>query len=77
VGVHAATLTLNTGVLQPLPQGEQAKELIVDYRKIWAEQAPINIDGTVVQRVESFKFFGVHITTELSWFKHTKTFVKA
>ena len=41
-----------------------------------AEQAPINIDGAVVKRVESFKSLGVHITNELSWSKHTKTVVK-
>ena len=29
------------------------KELIVDYRKRRAEQAPINIEGAVVERVES------------------------
>jgi hypothetical protein len=38
------------------------KELIVDYRKRRDEQAPINIDGTEVERVESFKFLGFHIT---------------
>jgi hypothetical protein len=52
------------------------KELIVDYRKRRAEQAPINIDGAVVEQVESFKFLGVHITNELSWSKHTKTVMK-
>ena len=50
----------------------KTKELIVDFRK----QAPINIDGTVVEWVESFKFFGVHINNKLSWSKHTKTVVK-
>jgi hypothetical protein len=54
----------------------KTKELIVDYRKMWAVQAPINIDGAVVERVESFKFLGVHITNELSWSKHTKTVIK-
>ena len=48
----------------------------MDYRKRQAEQAPINIDGAVVERVESFKFIGVHITNDLSWSKHTKTVVK-
>jgi hypothetical protein len=41
------------------------KELIVDYGKRRAEHAPIHIDGTVVDQVESFKFLGVHITEEL------------
>ena len=50
----------------------KTKELIVDYRKRPAEQAPINIDGAVVERVKSFKFFGVYITNELSWSKHTR-----
>ena len=54
----------------------KTKELIVDYRKRRAEQAPINIDGAVVERDESFKFLGVHITNELSWSKHTKTVMK-
>jgi hypothetical protein len=48
----------------------------VDYRKRWAKQAPINIDGPVVEQVESFQFLGVHITNELSWSKHTKTVLK-
>jgi hypothetical protein len=52
------------------------KELIVDYRKRQAEQAPSNIDWAVVELVESFKFLGVHITNELSWSKLTKTVVK-
>ena len=51
----------------------KTKDLIVDYRKRRAEQATININGAVVERVESFKFLGVHITNELSWSKHTKT----
>jgi hypothetical protein len=54
----------------------KTNELIVDYRKRRAEQAPINIDGAVVERVESFKFLGVNITNELSWSKHTKTVLK-
>jgi hypothetical protein len=38
-----------------------------------AEQAPVNIDGTEGERVESFKFLDVHITKKLSWSKHTMT----
>jgi hypothetical protein len=54
----------------------KTKEMIMDYEKRQAEQAPINIDGAVVERVERFKFLGVHITNELSWSKHTRTVVK-
>jgi hypothetical protein len=61
------------------------KELIVDYRKRRADYTPIHINGAVVERVENFKFLGVHITIKLlgvhitiklSSSKHTKTVVK-
>jgi hypothetical protein len=51
----------------------RTKELIMDYRTKRAEQAPIDIDGAVVEQVESFKFLGVHITNKLLRSKHTKT----
>ena len=51
-------------------------EIIVDYRKRRTEQAPILIEGAVVEQVESFKFLGVHITNKLEWSKHTKTVVE-
>ena len=44
----------------------KTKELLVDYRQSRSEQAPININGAVVEQVESFKFLGVHITNDLS-----------
>ena len=49
----------------------KTKEMIVDFRKQQREQPPIHIDGTVVERVESFKFLGVHITDKLKWSTHT------
>ena len=54
----------------------KTKELIVDNRKRRAEHAPIHIDRAVVERVESFKFLGVHITKDLSWSKHTNIVMK-
>ena len=54
----------------------KTKELIVDYRKRRAKQAPINNVRAVVEWVERFKFLGVHITNKLSWSKHTNTVVK-
>ena len=52
------------------------KELIVDFRKQQREHVPIHIDWTAVEKVESFKFLGVHITDELKWSTHTDSVVK-
>ena len=54
----------------------KTKQLIVENRKRKAKHALININGAVEERVESFKFLGVHITNKLSWSKHTNTVVK-
>jgi hypothetical protein len=54
----------------------KTKEVIVYYMKKRAVQAPINIDGAVVVRVESFKFLVFNIANELSLSRHTKTVVK-
>jgi hypothetical protein len=51
----------------------KTKELIVDFRKQQREHPPIHIDRTVVEKVESFKFLGVHITDKLKWSTHTNT----
>ncbi|XP_064846561.1 MAM domain-containing glycosylphosphatidylinositol anchor protein 2-like [Oncorhynchus masou masou] len=40
----------------PPPGGEG--EMIVDFRKQQREQPPIQIDGTIVEKVESFKYLG-------------------
>ena len=54
----------------------KTKEMIVDFRKQQREHPPIHIDGTVVERVVSFKFLGVHITDKLNWSTHTDSIVK-
>ncbi|XP_064875449.1 uncharacterized protein LOC135572170 [Oncorhynchus nerka] len=55
---------------------KKTKEMIVDFRKQQREHPPIHIDGTVVERVVSFKFLGVHITDQLNWSTHTDSIVK-
>ena len=50
--------------------------MIVDFRKQQREQLPIHIDRTIVEKVESFKFLGVHITDKLKWSTHTDSVVK-
>ena len=51
-------------------------KMIVDFRKQQKEHSPIHIDGTVVERVENFKFLGVHITNKQKWSTHTDSVVK-
>ena len=43
----------------------------MDFRKQQREHAPIHIDRTAVEKVESFKFLGVHITDNLKRSTHT------
>ncbi len=41
-----------------------------------AVHTPITIDKTPVERVNSFKFLGVHITEDLTWSAHTDAVLK-
>jgi hypothetical protein len=50
--------------------------MIVDFRKQQREHPPIHIEGTAVEKVERFKFLGVHITDALNWSTHTDSVVK-
>ena len=50
--------------------------MIVDFRKQQREHTPIHIEGTVVEKVESFKFLDVHITDKMKWSIHTDSVVK-
>jgi len=40
------------------PNTDKTKELVVDFRRQSREHAPITIDKTPVERVNSFKFLG-------------------
>ncbi|KAI5089395.1 gastrula zinc finger protein XlCGF28.1-like [Silurus meridionalis] len=53
----------------------KTKELIVEHEAGVVYQ-PLNISGTPVERVDSFRYLGVHITQDLSWICHTSTLVK-
>ena len=48
----------------------------MDYRRKRGEHTPIHSDRAFVDRIESFKFFGVHVTNDLKWSTHTRTVVK-
>ncbi len=55
---------------------DKTKELVVDLRRQSREHTPITIDKTPVERVNSFKFLGVHITEDLTWSTHTDAVLK-
>ena len=43
----------------------KTKEMNVDFRKQQREHPPIHIKGAAVEKVEGFKFLGIHITDKL------------
>ena len=53
----------------------KTKEIIVDFRKQQGEHPPIHIDGTAVEKVDSFKFLGIHITDKLKLSTHIDSMV--
>ncbi|KAF7706728.1 gastrula zinc finger protein XlCGF28.1-like, partial [Silurus meridionalis] len=55
----------------------KTKELIVDFQKSNSgRHLPVNINGTEVERVSSFKFLGVHISEDLSLQQNMSALVK-
>ena len=61
---------------QPLPQCEQDKGADCGLQEKEGQTRLHSHQWAGVERVESLKFLGVHITSKLSWSKHTKTVVK-
>ncbi|KAK3550131.1 hypothetical protein QTP86_021062 [Hemibagrus guttatus] len=55
----------------------KTKELIMDFStKQERNYQPLIINGTPVERVDSFRYLGVHITQDLSWSCHVNTLLK-
>ncbi len=52
---------------QSLSDVKKTKEIVVDFRKVHTQHAPLTINGATVERASSTKFLGVHITENLSW----------
>ncbi len=46
---------------------EKTKEIVVDFRRVHTQHAPLTINGATVERASSTKFLGVHITEDISW----------
>ncbi|KAK1786627.1 hypothetical protein P4O66_003063 [Electrophorus voltai] len=55
----------------------KTKDLIVDCsKKQERHYQPVRISGTTVERVDSFRYLGVHISQDLSWSRHTNFLAK-
>ena len=48
----------------------KTKEMVVDFRRKKTPTPPLFIDGVEVERVDSFKFLGIHISSDLTWGVH-------
>ncbi len=55
---------------------EKTKEIVVDFRRVHNQHAPLTINGATVERASSTKFLGVHITDDLSWTNNTAALAK-
>ncbi|KAK0137544.1 Serine protease inhibitor A3L [Merluccius polli] len=55
---------------------KKTKEVIIDFRKKRPTHTPLYIDGAAVETVETIKFLGVHISSDLSWTQHTSSLAK-
>lgn len=55
----------------------KTKKLIVHFRKKQqTETLPLLINGTCLERVNTFKFLGVHISDQLTWTFITTAIIK-
>ncbi|KAK1797761.1 hypothetical protein P4O66_008113 [Electrophorus voltai] len=55
----------------------KTEELIVDCtKKQERHYQSVRINGTMVERVDSFRYLGVHISQDLSWSRHTNSLAK-
>ncbi|KAK1803317.1 hypothetical protein P4O66_004107 [Electrophorus voltai] len=55
----------------------KTKELIMDCsKKQERHYQTVRISGTMVERVDSFRYLGVHISQDLSWSRHTNFLAK-
>ncbi len=55
---------------------EKTKEIVVNFRRVHTQHAPLTINGATVERASSTKFLGVHITEDLSWTNNTAALAK-
>ena len=54
----------------------KTKEMVVDYRKQQGNYTPLYISEQPVERVESFKYLGVHINNDFTWTVNIQSIIK-
>ena len=54
----------------------KTKEMILDFRKVQPDHAPLLIKNKTVETVDDFKFLGLIISNDLKWKKNTEKNVK-
>ncbi|KAK7884028.1 hypothetical protein WMY93_027151 [Mugilogobius chulae] len=55
---------------------DKTKEVVIDFRRNLPAPKPLTIKGTEVEQVDSYKFLGLQITSDLSWKQNTAATVK-
>ena len=54
----------------------KTKEIVVDFRKSKSVPSTLIVNNSEVEIVDSFKFLGIHITSNLSWSLHARYMCK-
>jgi hypothetical protein len=54
----------------------KTKEMVFDFRKNLNTKTPVNLDGSDVELVKSYKYLGVTIQDDLKWDSHIETQIK-
>ena len=54
----------------------KTKEMIIDFRRTKADPVPVELKGSDVERVQTYKYLGVVIDNTLSWSQNTDVIMK-
>ena len=46
------------------------KEMVIDFRHARSDPQPVDIKGSAVARVETYKYLGIVLNNKLSWGDH-------
>ncbi len=54
----------------------KTKEMVIDFRKNMVTPCPVEVNGTAVERVETYKYLGVFLDKKLRWRENTDAILK-